>query len=345
MHIARLAKTHLDLGWMHVHIDPRRVERDEQQISRLALAVQHIRIGTARGVRDGFVAHEAAVHVNVLLVRSRARRLRQPGKTRDAQRRSVVGVARQHLARRQRQGLRQPVAAEHIGDAATDPRLSRRGRVGCVGFRCAPLFDEPAVVPDGEADIRAHQRVSAHRFQAVRELGGVGFQKLAARRCAEKQLAHLDRGAHVARDRANLSTARVKQVGAVRMPRARCKCEFGHRGRRGQRLAAKPQRCNRFELGQRGDLAGGMAQQRQRQLLARNAAAVVGHRQQPHAAGGQSHRDVARSGIQRIVEQLAQHGRRPLDHLAGRDLADQLLGQRPDRPGGQFGRSWRRCVH
>ena len=41
---------------------------------------------------------------------------------------------------------------------------------------------------------------------------------------------------------------------------------------------------------------------------------------------------LARAGVDGVVEQLANHRRRPLDHLAGGDLADQLAGQLADRP-------------
>ena len=37
--------------------------------------------------------------------------------------------------------------------------------------------------------------------------------------------------------------------------------------------------------------------------------------------------DLAGAGVQRVVDQLAHHRGRALDHLAGGDLADQLVGQ------------------
>ncbi len=42
--------------------------------------------------------------------------------------------------------------------------------------------------------------------------------------------------------------------------------------------------------------------------------------------------DLAGAGVERVVDQFAHHRRRPLDHLAGGDLADQFVGQFADRP-------------
>jgi hypothetical protein len=115
--------------------------------------------------------------------------------------------------------------------------------------------------------------------------------------------------------------------------------QLGHRGDRGQRLAAETHGRHRLQLGQAGDLAGGVALQGQRQLRGRDAAAVVLDHDAAHAASQQPHGDLARAGVQRVVDQFAHDGGRPLDHLARGDLAHQLVGQFPDRPGG------RGCIH
>jgi hypothetical protein len=82
---------------------------------------------------------------------------------------------------------------------------------------------------------------------------------------------------------------------------------------------------------QAGDLAGGVALERCGQLLARNARAVIFHRDQPHAAGQQAQRDLRGTGVQGVVQQLAHHGGRALHHLAGGNLADEFVGQFADR--------------
>jgi hypothetical protein len=68
--------------------------------------------------------------------------------------------------------LRQKILAQHIGQAP----FQRGG---------APLLDQLALVPDGKTHVGPRQRVAAHRLDAVRQLGGVGLEELAARRGAE----------------------------------------------------------------------------------------------------------------------------------------------------------------
>ena len=68
VHFAAVAKAHLDLGRVHVHVDTGRVDGDIERIHRLAMAVQHVFVGAARGVRHHLVAHKAAVDIAVLLI-------------------------------------------------------------------------------------------------------------------------------------------------------------------------------------------------------------------------------------------------------------------------------------
>jgi hypothetical protein len=73
-----------------------------------------------------------------------------------------------------------------------------------------------------------------------------------------------------------------------------------------------------------------MAAQGHGQLVARNAAAVVFHRDQAHAAGQQAHVICVAPASRRCPPARAPRGG-ALDHLAGSDLADQLVGQVADR--------------
>ena len=68
MHLAPIAKTHFDLGRMHVDIHPRRLNLNVQHIHRLAVAVQHVFVGRSRCMGDDFVADEALVDIGKLLV-------------------------------------------------------------------------------------------------------------------------------------------------------------------------------------------------------------------------------------------------------------------------------------
>ena len=147
----------------------------------------------------------------------------------------------------------------------------------CVGARRAR--QRATALPScqtAKPTLGPHQRVAAHRLEAVRELGRLGLQELAPRRRAEEQLAHLDAWCRRARAAgaqlagARVEPGRVRGVGGAAGDR-----DLGDRGDRRQRLAAKAHRRHALELGERGDLAGRVAAQRQRQLVGGDAVAVV----------------------------------------------------------------------
>ena len=98
-----------------------------------------------------------------------------------------------------------------------------------------------------------------------------------------------------------------------------------------QRFAAKAHRNERFEIVERRDLARRVPRQRERQLVARDAGAVVRHADQAGAAAFDVDGDRARAGVERVLDELFDDGRGALDDLAGRDLVDELRGQDANR--------------
>jgi hypothetical protein len=74
---------------------------------------------------------------------------------------------------------------------------------------------------------------------------------------------------------------------------------------------------------------------RQRQVGSVDAVAVVADPDQAHAAFLEVDVDAARAGIERVLDQLLDHGRRPLDDIAGRDLVDEGVGKLADGHGGR----------
>src|SRR6218665_794884 len=58
---------------------------------------------------------------------------------------------------------------------------------------------------------------------------------------------------------------------------------------------------------------------------------------QPPPAGRSPHGDLRGPCVEGVVQQFAHHRGRALDHLAGRDLADEFLGQVADGAGGGRG--------
>ena len=75
-----------------------------------------------------------------------------------------------------------------------------------------------------------------------------------------------------------------------------------------------------------------MAFDRQRQLIPRDAGAVVDHLDPGDAAAGQDHLDPRCAGVQRVFYQLFdRRRRRPLDHLASGNAVDGMGGKPADR--------------
>jgi hypothetical protein len=270
VHFAPVAKADLDLGRVHVDVDARRVDAQVERIHRLALAVQHVLVGRAHGVRQHLVAHEAAVHIEELLVATGARRVRN---------------ARAPLHGHHPQGV---VDGDAAGHEVVAQRV-RQTRFSCLPR--APLLDQPAVVPHGKAHVGPRQRMAPHRFHAVREFGGVGLQELAPGRGGVEEFTHLDRAAVRASDLAQFAGTPVEREGGVGAAFTRVQREFGDRVDGRQRLAAESHRADGFEVAQAGDLAGRVAAQGCGQVATRNAFAVVLHRDQAHAAARQPHRD------------------------------------------------------
>jgi hypothetical protein len=70
-----------------------------------------------------------------------------------------------------------------------------------------------------------------------------------------------------------------------------------------------------------------MPRQRERDLLGPMPDAVVAHADQRRSRPLNLHLDAPRAGVERVFHQLLDDGSRPLDHLAGGDLVDELIGQ------------------
>mgnify|MGYP007076045189 CR=1 FL=1 len=76
-----------------------------------------------------------------------------------------------------------------------------------------------------------------------------------------------------------------------------------------------------------------MALHRQRQLLARDTAAIVAHPHQAEAALLRLDLDMATAGVEAVLDQFLDHARGTLDHLAGGDAVDDLFGELADGHG------------
>ncbi len=173
----------------------------------------------------------------------------------------------------------------------------------------------------------------------VGELGARPAQEATARGHIEEQIIDLDRGAEGARrrpDRADEALLREDRVSVGLAARSRGDAHARDRRERREGLAAKAERPHPVEILGRSDLAGRMPSQRERQVLRRDAAAVIAHPDAPSPAGFELDLDTPRPRIQAVLDELLDRRGRTLDHLAGRDLIDQERRQRanPRRGGG-----------
>ena len=73
-----------------------------------------------------------------------------------------------------------------------------------------------------------------------------------------------------------------------------------------------------------------MALEGQQGVVAQHAAAIVGNADQAPAARLHFHAQLGSARVQRIFEQLLDHGSGPLDHLSGGDFVGDLVGQDAD---------------
>jgi len=171
----------------------------------------------------------------------------------------------------------------------------------------------------------------------VAQFGALGTQELAPGRHVVEQLAYFHGGARRMRARGDI--AQLAALDLQRRPvrvagAARGQGEAADRGDRRQRFATKTERGHGFEVVQAGDLAGGVARHRQRQLLRGDPAAIVTDADQAHAALFQVDVDPGGAGIQCVFHQFLDHRRRPLDDFAGGDLVDQDFRQLADAHAG-----------
>src|SRR5712664_2962060 len=190
----------------------------------------------------------------------------------------------------------------------------------------------------GAAIVLERERDAPEELVAVAELGGFAAQELAARRRVEVQVGDRYRGARRACggfDLADVRTLGADRRAMRRLPRAGGDRDSRDRGDGRERLAAKSHAADAFQVLEAADLARGVARERERQVVARYAGAVVVDLDALRAALVQRHGDAARVRVEAVLEQLLEHRRGPLDHLAGGDLAHQQIGQDANRGHGK----------
>ena len=163
------------------------------------------------------------------------------------------------------------------------------------------------------------QRQMLHQPRHGGGLGTVLLHEFQPGRGVVKEVRHPDGGAlrgALLPDRLHVSALTMDggTYGILRPPGQHIHPADGGNGR--QSLAAEAKGPDFGQILRRAELAGGVAQKGGGQLLRRDAAAVVRHPDQAHAAPLDLHHDGGGSGVDGIFHQLLHNGGRPLHHLA-----------------------------
>ena len=315
---ARVAKPDFELLGMRVDVDLEWIERQVQEPGRMPSAIAHVAIAEAHGTAEQAIAHHSAIHVEVLPVRLRARLRRQADPAFEGE---------PGLRERDESRLRDEILADEPGDARLALVAPDRGRQRKL---LAP------VVRQGKCHVEARQGEPCHGPQHVLELRRLCAQELPPRWHAVKEVAHLDRRSLRMRRRSHLPGLAIDRLDLrcfTPFARAGAELEARHGGDRRQCFAAKAERSELLEIIQGGDLARGMACERQVKLIGRDAVTVVANADQADSAVLDVDGEALRAGVESVLDELLDHGRRALDDLARSDLVDERALEDPDGHG------------
>ncbi|EKY02381.1 hypothetical protein HMPREF9120_02927 [Neisseria sp. oral taxon 020 str. F0370] len=282
--------------------------------------VQHVAVGLFDGVQHDFVAHEAAVDEAVLL---RAFAFGEGGfGNQAAQAHAACGGG-------DGQGGRLKIGAEHGGHALFEALR----RVGKQGFAVAFEGEGHGGIGEGEA---------FDNGGAVGVFGSVGFEEFAAGGGVEEEVGRFHRRAFGMGGGGHGGEGAVfgaDLVGVRLAALAAGEGEAADGGNAGQPFAAKTHAGDVLQIAEAGDFAGGVARQGKGQVVGVDARAVVGDAQAFHAAriGLRLYRRRAR--VEAVFDDFFECGGWTLDHFAGGNLVDEVVGQGgyAGHGGGSFG--------
>ena len=318
-HQGRIAKAHLGLRRVNVHVHHVGREVDEERRHGMATAMEEVGIGRAHGAVQQAVAYRPAVDEEVLMLRARAV---EGGERRIAgePHALALGVDGERVAREV---------------AAHDQREPGEPSNRCVLVR--PVAQHGAAVVDqGEADGRMAHGKAVDGVRGMARFGAWRLEELEPCRRGIEEVRHRDGGplrAGGGRTRGGGAASGFDRPGVVGPGPAAGERQPADGGNGGKRLAAEAEGLDRPKIAVLGEFGGGVAGQRKRQLVAVHAAAVVGDPNEAAAALLQRNLDGARACIDGVLDQLLDHRCRPLDYLSRRDSIDHALRQETNSHG------------
>ncbi len=305
------------LGRVNVDIHLTGIQLDIEHIGCKAVGGQQLVIGLTNGMIDEFVAHHPAIDIGVLqiVLRSGALGGRQPAPQPHV---AVLALDSQCM-----------VHEWGTANGSKTPFLLRH-RIGSL-----VLAHHLAVVAQDQGDIEAGERDAAHQLVDMGKLGLFAAHELAPRRGIEEEIHHLHRSTHRMGRRldgnAHLAPFGLRLPGFGLLGGAGGESEAGNRADGGERFATKAQAVDPLQIIEGRHLGGGVARQRQHQLIFGNAATVVTDADQLGAPLVDIDFDPVCARIQTVFHQLLDHGGGPLHHLSGGNLVGQNRWQNTDR--------------
>ena len=303
MQLAIVAEAHLVLVRVGIHIEQLRLHVQIEHIDRQAKMAHEILVGIVDGVLNEFVANDAAVEENVLLVGGAVVEGRQANPAAQADAVHLVF---------HRNGVLEKLLAENLGHA--------RAHVA------AKIPGNAAVVAQQELHVGIAEGEALHQLHHVVGFGAHGFEEALPGRGVVEQVAHLNGGA--ARVGRRYQLARVGRIDAVAvflLLGATDQQHLGHRRHRGKRFAAKAQGAQPLQIVELANLAGGVVLEGPGHIVPVDAAAVVADANQLAAAVFNVDVNLGGAGVQGVFHHLLHHRRGPFDNLAGLNLVNQLL--------------------
>ena len=303
---------------MHVDVDEDRIAVEEQRQGGVAVARQEIGISATHGTDQQLVAHRTAVDEQELHLRIGAVVGGNTGVTEQlkafalhSDRYRIGGEVTPHDAR---QALELTFKEEVF-----------RGKIKHL----------PTVEGQRERYVRPRHGEPLDDIERGKVFGACRFEEFESSGRGIKQLAHLDARARLPVGQKSgglrslnsagidLDAMRLAGLGTADDGKVR------HGADRGQRLSAKAHGDDMREI-VAGQFRGGMAFDRQNEIGRLHPLAVVFHQDEIGPAVRYRHRDTARTGIERILDQFLDGAGRAFDHLARGDAVDGTFGETAD---------------
>jgi hypothetical protein len=231
---------------------------------------------------------------------------------------------------------------EVVGDGGAEELADALAGASLAGARWRRSDQRAPLVTQLEAHLGARQAVALHHLYRAAKLRRCGLQELAARRHVEEERGDFDGRSASARRRLGSEHAATLDAdppsgiarGAIlARPLGRHQLDARDGGDGGEGLAAEAEGGDAQQVFELRDLAGGVAVEGEQRVVAPHATAVVGDDDAAAAAGVEVDGDRAGARVEGVLDQLLDHRSRALDHLAGRDLADQVIGKQANARG------------